>query len=408
MTFATGSFGQLRFIQETVRGVTPNTGNGTNLRMTKPTMKASIATVKSQEIRPDRLSSGNTRVDQNVDGGFEFELSAKEYDPFLSGVVGSDLAHYGVLGLGTTFALSTAALLLTAGTAPTGNSAFSVIPNGGWFKLVPPAGQSAAILAYFRDTWFKADSTTGTTIVLNASTPVVAPGLGLTAVAGYAVARSAMQNGTTRKTFSFEHDLTDATSKLLYAGMEPNTLELKLEVGQILTGSFGFIGQSHVVRDGASWLPGSPVASQAYDVMNAVTDVGTVVENGVNLLASGSFIKSMTLNVNNNARGQKAVGVFGNAGVGLGEMEISGTMQVYFENSNYYAKWLNGVQTSLAVGFADQFGNGYLIEFDKVAFRDGGLNPGGNSDDVMLDLPFDAFYNATTGRSIRITRALAA
>lgn len=409
MTFASGSFGQLRYIAEVTRGVTPVAGNAVNLRMTKPTMKAAIATVKSSEIRSDRLSSGNTRTDLNVDGGFDFELSAKEFDPFLEAIIGGTFAHYGALGLGTAFGASTAALLITAAVAPTTTSAFATIPAGRWFKLVPPAGESAAVKAYFRNKWLKCQSTTATTIVLDPSTPIAAPGLFAGPVAGYAVATSVIQNGAARKTFSFEYDVSDVTSKLLYAGMEPNTLELKVEVGAIVTGSFGFIGQSHSVRDGATYLPGVPVDSQTYDVMNAVTDVGTVIENGVNLLGNGtSFIKSMSLSINNNARGQKAVGVFGNAGVGLGELELTGSMQVYFENSAYYQKWLNGTGTSLAFGFTDAAGNGYLIEFDNVKFRDGGLNPGGNSEDVMLDLPFDAFFNAATGRGIRITRALSA
>ena len=78
MTYASGSFGQLRYIEETARGVVPVVGNATNLRMVQPTMKAAIDTIKSSEVNQNRMSSGNTRVDQSVDGGFDFELSAEE------------------------------------------------------------------------------------------------------------------------------------------------------------------------------------------------------------------------------------------------------------------------------------------------------------------------------------------
>ncbi len=408
MPFSSGSSQQVRYIAETVRGTTPAVGNSTNLRVVKPTFKAAIETAKSAEVTATRMSSGSTRVDMNVDGGFDFELSAKEFDPFLQAVIGGIYAHYGTAGLGAVFAMQTTATSVKAAVAPTTTSAFTNIAVGSWFKIVPPAAASAAVKAYFRNAWFKCSARTATEITVDASTPIAAPGLFAADQAGYAISQSTVSNSGTRQTFSFERDMTDVGSKLVYTGMEPNTMELSVEVGSIVTGSFGFIGMSHDVRDGASFLPGTPAQSQAFEVMNSVTDVGTIYENGVNLLANSSFIKSMSISLNNNARGQKAVGRLGNAGVGLGEFEITGTMQVYFESSAYYRKWLDGVRTSLTMGLVDAAGNGYLIELDKVKFKDGALTDAGNSDDVMLDLPFDAFYDAATGRGIRITRAIAA
>lgn len=405
MTFASGAFGQLRYIPEATQGVTPGSGNGINLRMTNQSLKAAVKTVKSNEISSARMVSGSTNVDIDVDGGFDFELSGKEYDPFLEGVVYGSFAHYGTAGLGTTFGCTTAAGSITADVAPTGGSAFTGLANGSWVKLNPPAGASTTIKNYFADKWFKVAGTTSTVITLDASTQIAAPGLGITAVAGYAITQSVVSNGNTNKYFTFEYDQTDIAQKLWYKGCQTNSMSLKLEVGSIITGSFGFIGMSHDIS-ASSVLPGSPVASQSLEVMNAVTDVGMVMENGSNLLTAGSFIKSVSLEINNNLRAQKAVGVYGNAGVGTGELAVSGSMEVYFTDATYYRKWLDGTTTSLVIGMADTAGNGYLVELDKVKFRDGGLNPGGKDSDVMLSLPFDAFYNASTGRGIRITRAV--
>jgi hypothetical protein len=405
MTFASGAFGQLRYIPEATQGVTPGSGNGINLRMTNQSLKAAVKTVKSNEISSTRMVSGSTNVDIDVDGGFDFEMSGKEYDPFLEGVVYGSFAHYGTAGLGTTFSCTTAADSITAAVAPTTTSAFTNLANGSWIKLNPPVGASTAIKDYFADKWFKVSGTTSTVITLDASTQIAAPGLGITAVAGYAITQSVVSNGNTDKYFTFEYDQTDIVQKLWYKGCQTNTLSLKLEVGSIITGSFGFIGMSHDIS-ATTVLPGSPVASQSLEVMNAVTDVGMVMENGANLLTAGSFIKSVSLDINNNLRAQKAVGVYGNAGVGTGELAVSGSMEVYFTDATYYRKWLDGTTTSLVIGMADQAGNGYLVELDKVKFRDGGLNPGGKDSDVMLSLPFDAFYNAGSGRGIRITRAV--
>lgn len=405
MTFASGAFGQLRYIPEVTQGVTPTTGNGVNLRMTNPTMKAAVSSVKSNEISSTRMVSGSTNTDLTVDGGFDFELLGKEYDPFIESVVYGTFAHYGTAGLGTTFSCTTATTSITAAAAPTGNSAFTGLAVGSWFKLNAPAGASAAIKAYFADRWFKVASTTSTVITLDASTPISGVGLGITAQAGYAITQSVVSNGNTTRFFTFEYAQTDISQFLFYKGMQTNSMSLSLQPGSIITGSFDFMGMSHDITQ-TSVLPGAPVASQSLDPMNAVTDVGLVMEGGSNLLTGSSFIKSASLEINNNLRAQKSLGVYGNSGVGVGELAVSGSMEIYFENANYYKKWLDGATTSLVLGMADQLGNGYLVEMEKVKFRDGGLNPGGKDGDAMLTLPFDAFYNASTGRGIRITRAI--
>lgn len=409
MTFASSSFGQLRYMAEATRNVIPGAGNCTNLRMTSPTMKAAVAVTKSQEVRSDRLSSGSTRTDLNIDGGFNFELSGKEYDPFFCNLLGqAAFTHFGTAGLGAVIPTSctTTSSTITAGAATSGVDIFTSLAVGAWFKVVPPVGASQAVKDYFADKWFKVLSTTATVITLDASTPIAAPGIGALGI-GYKISASTIVNGATFNSFSMEYAMTDIAQFMTFTGMQANTMELNLDVGSIVKGSFGFIGQGHTIQ-GATLLPGTPVASQSLDVMNSVADVGAIYEAGTSILGASSFIKSLKMSVNNNARGQKAIGVFGNAGVGLGELALSGTLEVYMADAVYYSKWLNGTNTSLSVGVADALGNGYLLDFDKVTFKDGGFNPGSGQSDSMLSLPFDAFYSATTGRGLRITRAISA
>lgn len=410
MPFASSAYGQLRYITESVAGTTPGTGNGVNLRQTGMTAKAALSTVSSNEVRADRLSTGLTTTDMNLDGGFNFELSGKEYDPFLEGLLCSTYTHFGTNGLGAVFSMATTATTITASVATTGSSIFTSLANGSWIKIVPPAGATAAVKAYFADRWFKVASTTTTVITLDPSTPITGVGIIGTTTAGYAISQSVVSNGSSlSRTFTLEYAMTDINQFLPFRGMRTNSLDLSLEVGSIITGSFGFMGQGHDGMVGATTLPGSPVASQSLEVMNSVADVGAIYENGSSVLSgSSSFIKSVKLNVTNNLRGQKAIGVFGNAGVGLGQLAITGSLDIYVENANYYNKWLAGTKTSLALGMADAAGNGYLVELDKVQFKDGGLNLGGRNDDTMLSLPFEAFYDPTTNRGIRLTRSVAA
>lgn len=412
-TFAQSAFGVLRYMPEVTPGLTPGAGNCLNLRMTGPTAKAAVTTVKSDEISNDRLAPGSYRTDLNIDGGFNFELSSQEYDPFFEGLVGNNFTHYGTLGLGAVFSATTLAGSITAAVAPSGGSAFTGIGLGEWLKIIPPVGASAAVKAYFATTWFKTHASTPSTttvITLDASTPIVAPGI-VTAIAGYAISRSVISNGNTFKTFSLEYAMTDVNEFMIFRGMRPGSMDLDISVGSLIKGSFGFVGMGHDSTT-VTGLPGTPTASKALDAMSAVTDVGTIYEASTNLLSNGSFIKSIKLSVNNNLRGQKAVQTFGNAGVGYGELGLSGQMEVYFPDGSYYRKWLQGTNTALSIGMADKLGNGYLLDFDKVTFRDVAMNPGGRNDDVVLTLPFDAFRNGAQGaagvRGVRLTRAVSA
>ncbi len=113
----------------------------------------------------------------------------------------------------------------------------------------------------------------------------------------------------------------------------------------------------------------------------------------------------MSLEVNNNLRGQKALGVFGNAGVGYGELSITGTMECYFENETLYQLALNSNTANFTIGVADRAGQGYLIELPKIKFTDASLNYGSKDSDVMLSLPFQAFYDTSLNRGIRVFRA---
>jgi len=416
MPFASSAFGQLRYSQEAAVGVIPGSG-GTNLRMTNPTLKAATSVVKSEEIRSDRLSTGSTRVDLNIDGGFDFELSGREYDPFLAGLLGqTGFTHFGVSGLGALIPTSCATLAgsITAGAATSGASIFTNLAAGSWFKVIADPAATLAIREYFADRWFKVHASTAptsTVLTLDASTPIAAPGIGSLGTSTR-LSQSTMVNGNasattgaTSTSFALEYNLTDITQFMTYTGMQVSSFDLMLDVGSIVKGSFGFFGRAHTIQ-GATRIVGGPAASQTLDVMNSVADVGTIYEAGANILGATSFIKSVKLNVNNNLRGQKAIGVFGNADVAAGELALSGTLEMYMENATYYNKWLQGTNTSLALGMADSLGNGYMFEMDKVTFNQGSVSASGRNSDTMLSLPFDAFFNAATNRGIRITRSV--
>src|ERR1035437_9979160 len=100
MTLAVSNLAQMRYIVESAFGTIPG-GTCTNLRMTGESLAFAIKKDTSKEIRADRMKSDLIAVSASASGGINFELSYKEYDPFLQAALCGTFAAYGTLGQGS-------------------------------------------------------------------------------------------------------------------------------------------------------------------------------------------------------------------------------------------------------------------------------------------------------------------
>lgn len=132
MALASTSLTQLRYIAETTPGTTPVAGNAINLRMTGESLDFGVQTETSKEIRSDRQITDVIQVGASCSGGFNLELSFKEYDPFIEALLQGTWADYGTNGKGAALSLgiNSTARTLTASTAPTGSDAFTTLAVG--------------------------------------------------------------------------------------------------------------------------------------------------------------------------------------------------------------------------------------------------------------------------------------
>lgn len=100
---AAGNREQVRYVVETTPGVTPTTPQMIDLRMTNNTLTTTRNYITSNEIRSDRNRSASILVSEDTTGEHQFELSAREYDPFWeSGFQGVFDPTTGILKNGTT------------------------------------------------------------------------------------------------------------------------------------------------------------------------------------------------------------------------------------------------------------------------------------------------------------------
>lgn len=399
MSLASANLVQLRYIPEAEFGVTPNSGDGVNLRMTGESLSFDIQTTTSQELRSDRQVTDLVLTSASAAGGFNFELSYAEYDPFIEAVLQGTWAKFGTNGVGATAAvtINSTAGTLTWGSAPTGANALTGLAVGQWFRLNAPSDAADGA-------WLQVGSRTSTVITVAAVTPI--PGTGeRTNVANVSIATARVSNGVTQRSFTLEREHADVDQFFAFRGMTANKMSIEFQSGNLVSGSFDFMGKDSV-RDDDSMLPGTPVASKTFGIANAVNGVGNLLENGAPL--TGTYIMSLSLNVDNALRAQEAIGTLGAVSVAAGTIAVTGSVEVYLADGVMYDKFVNNTATSLVWSVRDGSGNGYVFTIPKLKFSSNKVNAGGMNQDVMLSMEYTGILDPTTGKTIIIDRLGAA
>lgn len=209
-----------------------------------------------------------------------------------------------------------------------------------------------------------------------------------------------VKNGVTKSSFTIEKTYEQGTTDtyLGYTGMVVNTMSLNIAVQEIVTGSFGFMGKggyvSNAIISGATYAD-----SPLNDVMSAGLSFSGLAITG----AGSPNLTGLTLEINNNTRMQPVVGSIDSIGVGLGRFTVTGTATMYFENKTAYELFLAGTATDLEFTLSDG-DNDYDFVIPRLKFSDGDVPVGGNDQDVILTLPFQALYDDTLEGTIEITR----
>lgn len=384
MPLAVTSRVQMGYIKEAVFGVIP-AGNYRYLRLTGESLNFDYSKEESKEIRADRQQGGASTVDAMAAGSINFHLQYAEYDGFLEGALQSTYTVHGVAGVGAAFTGTFAATTITASVATSGASIFTSLQAGQWFRLVAPSNANDGKL--FRVSTSVAPSTT--VITVDAST-VLAVGTG---VVNCTVATSRMTNGTVQPSFSIEKQFLDLPQFLTYRGMTVNKMNLNFAASSLTDGSFEFMGKDLAPRGTVTKLPGTPVASYTFDIQNAVRGVGNLWEGG--LPVTSTFVKSLSMAINNNLRGQKAIANLGNVGIGTGDVQVTGSIEVYFADGVIFDKFLADTYTSLIVSTTDTAGNGYVVSLPRVMLMNGKIVAQGENQDVMATFDYSSFADDT-------------
>ena len=111
----------------------------------------------------------------------------------------------------------------------------------------------------------------------------------------------------------------------------------------------------------------------------------------------------MTLQLANNLRGQKAVGFLGNAGIGVGDFEVTGDLTAYFEDGTIYDRYVNDTDTSLSFIVTND-GQGYSFDIPRVKIESCTIQAGARNQDATLQMTYRGILNATLNAQLILNR----
>ena len=207
-----------------------------------------------------------------------------------------------------------------------------------------------------------------------------------------------MINGLTKTSYFIEAGFSDITAVKYFTGMRVSEMSLATQSQQIVTGVFQFMGERGFVA--STTVASAVVASAAQSIpMTAAVNVTDVIENGHGV---GIAVQGMDVSLNNNMRARPQVGAKASAEHGDGGVDVTGNLNVYFENISHFDKFIEHTKTDLAVKFKDSDGNYIVVSMPAVYFSTGNPAASGQDDDVFLSMDYTAIKDATKGYTIRM------
>ena len=220
---------------------------------------------------------------------------------------------------------------------------------------------------------------------------------------------SRLENGATSiasNQFAVERRFEDhnPVTRELFLGMALNNFNLNLSPQAIAVGSLTFFGFNSAVSNNSPNYPelyANPpvdVPAPQFDVYNTSNDIGRL-GRGVDAVDVGgvNFVLESTIEINNNLRRQPAVGVFGAAGLGVGEFSVTGTLSTYFDNDEILQVILANEETTLDLVMQGGDGRSMVFDLPRIKFSGGAPDVPGKNQDVTIPGTYQAIRSTVFG-----------
>ncbi len=345
------------------------------------------ASTKSNTVTSNRRVKAILRTGVEAGGDVNFEVTAGDLDEFLKTLISSDDPWTDeVIVTGTTISFTAGSTIADSG------SGFGSLVVGQWIEVSGAA--TAANNGVFKLATVAAGSITveqGTLATESAGATVTVRQL------------SYVTDGTTCVAYQIERaylDLIAAGSNeyARLAGQLPGSGSITVPLDGVLTGSITFLGSTEASAS-AALGNGSPLAAGTNPKMTSVDDVLSVFE------ASASYdVTGLSVQFQGNPRVKRIVGTLGAVASTVGRLETTGTHTAYYATKAVMDKYLAFTTSGQAFVLRDSGGKGYVFDFPSAKYVSGQRVSGGIDTDIIADMGWEAFEDATETVQVRIAR----
>lgn len=361
--------------------------NGCSLGLTK---SSSV----SKRIRGDRQIADFRHGTKQVGGDIDFELSYSDFDQMLEAVMCGNWTPRALITDDTISAAASDDSYNDSGNGfvLAGFQVGEIIDVSGFATGANNGRRKILTLAAGKITVANAD---GTAIAL--TDEAAGPSVEITAEA------EVLKAGVERRSFSaLRHfaDLADGPTNKpwhLYSGIMLNTLSLTLSPDEKVNGKFGAIGQDLTLLEEmpAGSTFSTPSTNRVFDAFT-----GSLSEGGSPL----GDVTEMTLTLENGVAPKFVLFSDVTREPNMGDSNFTGSIGLYFQSAAMYEKFINEELSDIQFTMTDLHGNSYIFDIPSLSYTGGQPDVAGSGGSVMLTMPFQAIYDATTDTNVQITR----
>lgn len=147
---------------------------------------------------------------------------------------------------------------------------------------------------------------------------------------------SRLRNGTTNHSYTIEKCQVPG-EYYQYTGMMVNELSLDISTGSVLSGTISFMGKAEKFDTKSNSKDQQTQKAFETKIYNSISDVGTVMVDGQKAPAA---IQSLSFSIANNIEEQQQVGSLENAGVFVGNFDVTGSISLYYKDATIYNSFL--------------------------------------------------------------------
>jgi hypothetical protein len=208
-----------------------------------------------------------------------------------------------------------------------------------------------------------------------------------------------LENGSSKLSYAFEKHMQDIAQFFAFRGCRLGGIDLDFALQRIISATIPVLGRGGVFA-GSTIGTGSPTEAPDNPPITTLSSL-SIEEGGAGVEVATRF----TVNIANNLREQRVLGMTDLRDINLGLFRVRGTMEAYFEDRTYVDKLVAGTPSDFEIVAQDENSNAYVFTFPRFEFtRVTGPNNTGRSRDVMTTLEWTALRDPSAAYTLRIER----